>query len=100
MIERIFGVFKKRFQIFSLAPEYSIETQAKLVQALCVVHNFARIYDPDDIPRIEEDDEYEFDKGLLQASTTSAQKTQASNKRDRIAKEMWKSYQAVLKGCR
>ena len=30
------------------APEYSVKTQAKLVHALCVLHNVIRIHNPDD----------------------------------------------------
>jgi hypothetical protein len=32
-----------------LAPEYPVETQAKMVPAMAAVHNFIRIHDPDDI---------------------------------------------------
>jgi hypothetical protein len=30
------------------APEYSLEKQAKLVNAICALHNFIRAYDPED----------------------------------------------------
>src|ERR1700731_2614135 len=50
IIERIFGVFKKRFKVLVIPQEYNIKTQAKLVSALAVLHNFIRIHDPEDLP--------------------------------------------------
>lgn len=100
VVERIFGVFKKRFQIFSTPPEYSIDTQARLVQALCVVHNITRIYDPEDMADFDEEydiDEDDEEKGGLRGSITNAQKMTASNKRDEIAMQMWDSYQQLLR---
>lgn len=45
VIERIFGVLKHRFCILLLAPEYSLEIQARIPAALCAVHNFIRVHD-------------------------------------------------------
>lgn len=44
-------------------PEYSIQTQAKIVHAICALHNFVRIHDPEDIP----DDEKEAELNRLPA---------------------------------
>ena len=41
-VERIFGVFKKRFPILSRPNEYPYRTQVKLVLALAALHNFIR----------------------------------------------------------
>ena len=41
-VERIFGVFKKRFPILSKPNEYPYPTQVKLVLALAALHNFIR----------------------------------------------------------
>ena len=48
VIERIFGVLKRRFRILQLAPEYNIDTQSRLPAALSALHNFIRTQDPDD----------------------------------------------------
>ncbi|KAL5482398.1 hypothetical protein ACEPAI_8992 [Sanghuangporus weigelae] len=94
VVERIFGVFKRRFSIINAAPEYPIETQAALIQALCVVHNIIRIYDPHDIPRLDDlVDEMESEEpGERAAGGGQAEKNQAEVMRDRIAEDMWKNY--------
>ncbi|KIK42151.1 hypothetical protein CY34DRAFT_45843, partial [Suillus luteus UH-Slu-Lm8-n1] len=48
VIERIFGVVKRRFWLMVAAPKYSLVVQTKLVPALCVLHNFICVHDPDD----------------------------------------------------
>ena len=59
VIERIFGVLKHCFQILLLAPEYSIQIQARIPAALCAIHNFIRIHDPakDEILTADDDDD-------------------------------------------
>lgn len=99
VVERVFGVLKKRFQIFNTPPEYPFKTQAHLVHALAVVHNLIRIYDPHDVPSFHEDEtENGADSatGELAGSVSAAERTQASEMRDHIANEMWKSYQNIL----
>jgi hypothetical protein len=54
VIEQIFGVVKCRFQLINIAPEYSLAVQGKIIIALCVLHNFIWIYDPDDLMDDEE----------------------------------------------
>jgi hypothetical protein len=95
VIERIFGVLKKRFKVLVIAQEYEIETQALIVSALAVLHNFIRIHDPDDL--VEEEDE---NVGLrrperpppeaeLQRNITVEERDRATTRRDRIAQAMW-----------
>jgi hypothetical protein len=48
VIKQIFGVTKQQFQIMIAAPEYSLKQQAKLVNAICTLHNFIQAYDPED----------------------------------------------------
>jgi DDE superfamily endonuclease len=45
-IKHIFGVLKCRFRILLLAPEYSLEVQARIPAALSVIHNFISIHNP------------------------------------------------------
>ena len=35
------------------APEYPVQTQAKLVPALCVLHNFIQTHDPEDLDLVD-----------------------------------------------
>lgn len=35
------------------APEYPVQTQAKLIPALCVLHNFIQTYDPEDLDLVD-----------------------------------------------
>ena len=48
VIERIFGVVKRRFHLMVVAPEYSLEIQSKIIRAICILHNFIRVHDPDE----------------------------------------------------
>ena len=41
------------------APEYSSEVQAKVIPALCALHNFIRIHDPDDLDDQDRQEEVE-----------------------------------------
>jgi hypothetical protein len=86
------------------APEYSLAVQAKLVPALCVLHNFIRIHDPEDEEELDSDDdevEVEADQEIqitqqrkedFGCSITPAEREQAARKRDDIAKAMWAQY--------
>ncbi|KZP25609.1 hypothetical protein FIBSPDRAFT_782881, partial [Athelia psychrophila] len=47
VIERIFGVLKRRYHILQLAPEYALEIQVRLPCALAALHNFIRENDED-----------------------------------------------------
>jgi hypothetical protein len=37
------------------APEYNLETQTKIIPALCVLHNVIQVYNPDENLRVEEE---------------------------------------------
>jgi len=49
VVKRIFGVAKKHFAILWETNEYPIPTQAKIVSACGVMHNFIHTYDPDEV---------------------------------------------------
>jgi hypothetical protein len=49
VVERIFGILKRRFHFLLLAPEYDMDIQSKVPPALCALHNFIRHNDPSDI---------------------------------------------------
>lgn len=91
---------KRRFRLLVAAPEYSPETQAKLVLAICALHNFILSYDPDDG---EMYDAPELERGTpipqpdeLGRHISTAESRRAGVRRDQIAKDMWEQYQEYL----
>ena len=59
VIERIFGVLKRRFRLLVSQPEFSYEQQALIVATAAAIHNFIRNHFP--INDLDEDDEYDVD---------------------------------------
>jgi hypothetical protein len=96
VIERIFGVLKKRFRIMQLPPEYNSEIQSRIPPALCLVHNIIRIHDPDDLldyRHVESDEWAPYYTGTLaDGPPTEAARTRAHERRDQIAQSMWEDY--------
>lgn len=112
MIERIFGVFKRRFKLLIQPPEYPIEMQARFVVALSVLFNFIRIWDPSDIEggsTLDTDDLEMRDgadgeeQGLdgtageevlppIFGGISDEESKRASERQDAIAKAMWNDY--------
>ena len=96
VIEHIFGVVKRQFRLMVAAPEYSLETQTKIVPALCALHNFICVYNPEEkmgleelstrTPRLSSED-------FSHQGVSAQEKARANTKRDDIAKEMWRQYQ-------
>ena len=104
IVERIFGILKNRFGILRCNPNLDVDTQAKLAPALAAIHNVIREYDETDIQSLL--DEY-VDDGpvgepsegtgeLAQGPARTGERRQADNRRDRIADQMWRQYQAEL----
>lgn len=87
MIERIFGVFKRKFRILRLAPEYSSRTQAQLVTGLGAVFNFIRVHDPKDLDHYDDVDlapaADTHSYGSLSTHISSAEKQRADMRRER-----------------
>ncbi|KAH9038049.1 hypothetical protein EDB83DRAFT_2189994, partial [Lactarius deliciosus] len=89
-----FGLFKRCFRVLMLAPEYSLDVQAKLVSALAVLHNFIRIHDPSNLPDDDDNQGHAYgnpDDGPHHhaAGVWDA----AAAFRDSIALQMWQDYQ-------
>jgi hypothetical protein len=97
VIERIFGVLKRRFRVLLLAPEYSLEIQARIPAALCAIHNFICIHDPIDEVMYTDDDD--SNNGVVSNDDTieavAAEADQPLVRRDRIAQQMWDDYLAI-----
>ena len=106
VIERIFGVLKRRFRILLLAPQYSLKIQAQIPAALCALHNFISIHTPsgEDNDDRDNDDQAGNDgeNGVmpddpdLDATPICNDNEDAKAWRDEIAEAMWVQYQSVL----
>jgi hypothetical protein len=119
VVERIFGVLKRRFRMLHSPPEYNMDIQALIPPALAALHNFIRQYDPEDIQTSDDDDDDDDDDNddndndsdklpdfqrpisdsvgeLGMGTVTSRESARANERRDRIAGEMWEQYQRYL----
>ena len=99
VIERIFGVLKRRFRILVYPAEIDMDLQARIPAALAAIHNFIRVHDPDELASFTESADLErgFVSGELAAGQTrAAEKRRATMRRDEIAAAMWVQYQAEL----
>lgn len=109
VIERIFGVSKRRFRLMNVAPEYDMQTQAKIPCALAALHNFIRVNDPDDlcginfadeeavaatVQELDGDGRVDFDAEELGGYVSNEERQRANAWRDGIAQEMWDEYVA------
>ncbi|KAF7351974.1 putative nuclease HARBI1-like protein [Mycena venus] len=118
IVERILGVAKRRFGVFSRAPEYPIEMQSMLIPAIGALHNFLRIHDRTDeaqdlgVHELQREGSSSFTDFIqdhaeprqilpeeLGMQINDAECTRASNRRDRIAQKMWEDYQAYIVQC-
>jgi hypothetical protein len=102
VIVRICEVQKKRFKILGVAPEFSLTTQAQIVLALAVLHNFISIYDPED-PLFDGEDVIQGDaddpvsdrqQGAITLEGPEQGRLGAAARRDSIAKAMWADNEA------
>jgi len=104
VIEQIFGVIKKQFQVLLLSQEYLIKMQVCLVPTLAVLHNIIQVYDPNDkvidedfIPDTR-DDSQTYSEGI-ERSLSAEEQGRATKHRDDIAQVMWRDY-VVQSHCR
>jgi len=103
VIEHIFGVVKQCFQIMGIGPEYCLETQTLLISAICVLHNFICIHDPNDYDGVDISVEREQraprrNPEDFGCSITAVERMQAGQKQDEIAQAMWTQYIEYTQG--
>lgn len=103
VIERIFGVLKRRWRILQSAPELHLRDQAGLVYALTAIHNFIQ-QNSEDSELLETlvDEELDYDaiqreleelaEGVVPGSEYYQENSQMKEIRDRIAQAMWDDY--------
>jgi len=97
VIERAFGVLKKRFRILLLPTHYPLDIQARIPVALCVVHNFIMLHHPSDQPIHDDDDPMGgSNEGDGSGDEGEDEDDGDVNMRDRIARQMWDDYVELL----
>lgn len=100
MIERTFGLSKKRWAILRTASFFHVDIHVKIISACCILHNHIRNEQPSDPLLNEVDAELEFGPSPQQETNdentiTSVQVTNEWTKfRDDLAREMFDDYQA------
>lgn len=96
IVERAFGIVKKRFPLLTAMHSYSFPMQIDLVMCCFMIHNFICLnqgYDDEfanwNAAVMEEDDHAEEP---VYSNQSSAQQNAANIQRDVIAQEMWEDY--------
>ena len=109
VVEQIFGVLKRCFQVLRDPPEYDMDTQTLIPPALAALHNFIWQYDPDEIQMYGDDAPLDLPSPALHMGphpetlgelqmyeVTPAERVQAKERQDQIANSMWQQYQQYL----
>jgi hypothetical protein len=106
VIERVFGILKKRFPVLTNPAPYSITFQRDLVIALCAIHNFIRM-NGGATDNIEKEALAEYEAARRQGELPSREVRpafpegkDAKRLRDTIAQAMWDDYVRILESRR
>ena len=102
VIERVYGVIKKRFPILSRMLEYDYPFQVDLVRCCFMLHNFIRLnqHYEDTFDELDEEEVEEgagnVNPGNINGGQSSEEKNRLNAWRDGIAQRMWEQYQSYL----
>ncbi|KAL5545272.1 hypothetical protein UlMin_009056 [Ulmus minor] len=95
-IERVFGILKKRFPILGSGaePYYHVDTQANIVVAECILHNYLMGIDPNEelIAEVDEELMREPISSDVAISSQTQQCREGEILRERIATTFWRDY--------
>jgi hypothetical protein len=95
VVERAFGIIKKRFPILKFMHSFSFPFQRDLVKCCFLLHNYIQMtqaYD-DDFARNEVGEEDEQEEDPLEVVAGGGMNVNALNAwRDGIAQQMWEAY--------
>lgn len=97
-IERIFGVYKRRFQCFDSAPEFIFSVQVQMVFALTAIHNWIRQHSVEEDmyekqERLGEDKRREkLEQPELVEIMTKGTSIKMDKMREDMAEKMWNDY--------
>lgn len=91
--------------MFREANEFPITVQGHIASAICVLHNFIWIHDPEDLEEAEEKNRGPFGTQVNNEEfqgIPAAERVVADIQQDKIAQEMWLQYQGYLaaRSCR
>jgi hypothetical protein len=100
VIERIFGVLKRKYQILRTPSEYSLETQSRIILACVALYNWVRSKEGDRAD-IYLDTEREGERSQdIQPAIVYPQGVVTSKKmdtfRDKLAERMWDDYKRYI----
>lgn len=116
-IERIFGVAKRKWKVLVTGCEYSLDDQSRLVLSLCCLYSIIRTYDYEE-PELMIYDNFPSDSAVFSGDFShndalveeevgrrkadrvldhSAMTWEAARGRNKVAEDMWRDYQAVLR---
>jgi len=102
VIERGYGVLKKRFPVLRNMQSYDFRTQRDIVVCCFIVQNFIRTHklQDDEFDILTEEElgrENNNDEGICEEPVRNQARSKALNKwRDDIAEAMWRDYEAEL----
>ena len=107
-IERTLGILKSRFPILKSASGYSFKVSAELFTALCCLHNFIRHdgltvkeFKPSLLPATQRIQRLREEIQAREPILSHGQKKKTGeNMRDKIAEDMWRSYQNIMRSRR
>ena len=98
VIERIFGIMKRRFPILSHGNEYDLDVNCNLVRALCGLHNFIRKDSEDSEDRLFEEPPTPADnapnderqhRDFSSTETISERRARGKALQNRLAESFW-----------
>ncbi|XP_031255285.1 putative nuclease HARBI1 [Pistacia vera] len=97
VVERTFGVLKKRFYILDGMNNYPLEKQAKIAMAFCVIHNFIRRFNKNDpiFQKINADGVYEEGNGAGSNQLTQRNIDDMGTLRDNITSATWAEHESI-----
>lgn len=102
-------MLKKHWAILVCPPHFDMGVQVKIPPGLAALHNFIMDVDPNDIDHClsgNHDNDHDPNQGIMiewefgnlaEGCITNAEKARANRLCDRIAQEMWDSYQSALR---
>ncbi|KAH1096832.1 hypothetical protein J1N35_013753, partial [Gossypium stocksii] len=98
-IERVLGIFKKRFHVLDVEPFWNFQTQVDIVLSYCVIHNHIMGVHPSDLlnQRLYEEPKSDLIIPTLTERKEREEAREWFTKREEIAQTMWNDYMAHKK---
>jgi hypothetical protein len=102
VVERIFGVVKRKYQILRSPSEYSIATQNRIILVCCVLHNFVRSLEGQSADNwLDTEVDRNSERESIQPAVAYPEGSSVSSKkmdkfRDQVAEKMWVQYQGYI----